>query len=180
MPPFLRPVGWVVAAVCLCSGCGKKGGPNPDNPGPAPPVAAHVGPPLTDEDYREFGRKLETAVATGDNAEVGRLIRVMDLFERSISDLDLSAGMKKGMMTGASRQSGQFAGQLTDVTKNGGSYTLVRVRTVDGRKKALFRLLFAEGGVNYHEFSLARYPDGQVGTEDLYIYLSGEPLTQTF
>lgn len=174
-----RPLCWAVLAACLCAGCGKKG-PNPDDPGPAPPVAAHVGPPLTDEDYREFGRKLEKAVAEGDTAELGRLIRVMDLFERSISDLDLSASMRKGVMAGASQQSGQFAGQIAEVVKNGGSYTLVRVRTVDGRKKALFRLLFSEGGVNYHEYTLARYPDGLVGTEDLYIYLAGEPITQTF
>ena len=37
-----------------------------------------------------------------------------------------------------------------------------------------------DGGLNYHEFLLARSPDGQVVTEDMYVFLSGEMLTQTF
>jgi tetratricopeptide (TPR) repeat protein len=54
------------------------------------------------------------------------------------------------------------------------------VRTVDGRPRVLMRLIQGEGGLNYHEFTLTRYPDQQVAAEDVYIYVSGEPLTQTF
>jgi tetratricopeptide (TPR) repeat protein len=180
MRTLTPPLRWLVLAlvVTLAVGCKKKN-PDPDAAGPAPRVE-HTGPPLTEDDYKEFGAKLEKAVIDGDKAEVDRLVRVLDLFERSISDLSVTAAERKGMLAGASRSGGQFSQQFIDIVKSGGSYSVVRVRTIDDRPRILLRLIHPEGAVNYHEFSLVRYPDGQIATEDIYIYLSGEQLTQTF
>jgi tetratricopeptide (TPR) repeat protein len=168
----------VVLAATLVAGCKKKG-PDPDAPGPAPAVE-HIGPPLTEDDYREFGEKLEKAVADGDRAELDRLVRILDLVERSASDLHLTQSERKGLLAGASGAAGQFSQQFINAVQDGGSYSVVRVRTIDDRPRVLLRMIDSEGSVNYHEYTLARYPDGQIGTEDIYIYISGEPLTQTF
>jgi tetratricopeptide (TPR) repeat protein len=168
----------VAAVAAIAVGCKKKG-PDPDTPGPAPAVA-HTGPPLTGDDYREFGAKLERAVAEGDKTEVDRLVRVLDLVERSAGDLQLTPSERKGLSAGASRSTQQFSQQFIDAAKAGGSYSVVRVRTVNDRPRILLRLIPADGGVDYHEYSLARYPDGRVATEDIYIYSMGESLTETF
>lgn len=142
-------------------GCGKDIS-NPDSVGPAPPVA-QVGPPLTEADYRQFGEKLESAVATGDKDEVDRLIRIRSLAERSISDLDLAPDLKKGVLFGAKEgYGGRMAEYLIELSKAGGSYSFLRVRTVDGHFSSLLRVLPPEGGFNYHEITLVRYPDGHI------------------
>jgi tetratricopeptide (TPR) repeat protein len=172
----------LVAIAVLVVGCKKKlpdPDPDPDAADPAPPVE-HTGLPLTEQDYQEFGQSLEKAVATGDKATVDRLLRLMDPFERSFSDLNLTSTERRDMLAGAASGAGQFANQFIEIVKNGGSYSVVRVRTVGGRPRVILRLLQPEGAINYHEFTLVRYPDGQVGAEDIYIYLSAEPLTQTF
>jgi tetratricopeptide (TPR) repeat protein len=135
---------------------------------------------VTEDECKEFAEKLAKATSEGKKAEFNKLVPVMDLVERSISDLGLAANEKKGILAGASGAGGQYAELITQQVKNGGSYSVLRVRVVDGRPRALMRLVSPEGAVNYHEYTLARYPDGQIATEDIYIYASGEPLTQTF
>ena len=168
-----------VLASILFVGCGKKDLPDPDSAGPAP-AAASVGPPLTDEDYKAFSQQLENAVATGNTADADHLLRLLDLFERSIGDLELGAQFKKDLAKGAARGAGKLSHEFVDCVKNGGSYIFLHVHSVDGQKRALFRMRHAEGAVNYHDYSLARYPDGQIGTADIYVYLSGEPMSQSF
>jgi tetratricopeptide (TPR) repeat protein len=168
----------LVGLTVLVVGCKKKV-PDPESAGAAPAMV-HTGAPLTEDDCKAFGEKLETAVAAGDTAEVNRLLRINDLIERSVGDLGLTASEKKSLLAGAARAGGQFADLFIKVVKEGGSYSVLRVRTADGRPRVLLRLIHGEGAVNYHEFTLVRYPDQQIAAEDIYIYVSGEPLTQTF
>src|SRR5947209_8282600 len=78
MSGSIRPGCWFIIAVLLCAGCGKKNLPDPDAPGPAPALTS-VGPPLTNEEYEEFGLKMEKAVSSGDKTEVDRLLRIVEL-----------------------------------------------------------------------------------------------------
>jgi tetratricopeptide (TPR) repeat protein len=171
---------WLALAsfTILIVGCSKKV-PNPESAGVAPAVA-HTGAPLTEDDCREFGEKLQKAIAIGDTAAAHRLFRINNLLERSISDLDLSASEKKGVLTGAAKAGTEFPAQFIRIVKEGGNYSLLRVRIVEGRPRVLMRLITDEGALNYHEFTLVRYPDQEIATEDVYIYTSGEPLSQTF
>lgn len=180
MPSLFAPPRWLAVVALtglLVVGCKKKVR-DPESAGPAP-AAAHTGAPLTENDCKEFGEKLAKAVADEDKAAVKNLFRVNDLIERSVSDLGLTANEKKNLLAGAASYD-QFGGQFLKVVKEGGSYSVLRVRVVDGRPRVIMRLIHSDGGVSYHEFSLVRYPDGQIATEDVYIYASGEPLSQTF
>jgi tetratricopeptide (TPR) repeat protein len=180
MPNLFASSRWLalVGLIVLVVGCKKKV-PDPESADPAPAMV-HTGPPLTEDDCKEFGEKLEKAVADGDSATVNKLLRINDLFERSISDLGLSAKDKKAVLAGAANAAGQFGAQFMKVVQEGGSYSVVRARTVNGRPRVLLRLVHGAGAVNYHEFTLVRYPDQQIATEDIYIYAAGEPITQTF
>jgi tetratricopeptide (TPR) repeat protein len=142
--------------------------------------AEPTGQPVTEAECKKFAEKLAKAATDGNKAEFNKLVPVVDLFERSMSDLELAANEKKTMLKAASTVSGQYADLITQQVKDGGSYSVLRVRVVDGRPRALLRLVSPEGAVNYHEYTLARSPDGQIVTEDIYVYASGEPLTKTF
>ena len=177
---FVNTLPWslsLLVALVFAPGCKKKA--LPDSATPAPPVE-HIGPPLTDEDYLEFGRDLEKAIASGDAAAANKLFRIIDLFQRSLADLDLSDADKQGLIRGATASKATLAGQIVDQFKKGGKYTVLRARTVDSKKQVIMRFISAEGALNYHTFTLVRYPDGQIGAEDVGILVTGEVLTQTF
>lgn len=168
----------LIGLAVLLVGCKKKVR-DPDSADPAPAMV-NTGAPLTEDDYKEFGEKIEKAVATGDADALNRLFRVNDLIERSVSDLGLTPSEKKSFLAGVASGGSRFAAQFIKVVQQGGSYLVVRVRTVDGRPRVILRLIHAEGAVNYHEFTLVRYPDQQIAAEDIHIYASGEPISQTF
>jgi hypothetical protein len=54
----------------------------------------------------------------------------------------------------------------------------VRIREQSSEKRIIFRLIVPNGGLNYHEILLARR-EGQVRPVDIYIYFSGERLTES-
>lgn len=180
MPSFFSSSQWpvLVGLTFLIVGCSKNL-PDPDSAGAAPAMA-HTGAPLTEDDCKKFGENLENAVLAEDTAEFNRLFRFKEMLERSVSDLGLSASEEKGFVAGASKAGSAFPAQFIKVVQEGGSYTMLRVRTVDGRPRVLLRLLHGDGAVNYHELTLVRYPDQQIAAEDIYIYASGEPISQTF
>lgn len=167
------------ALVALAAGCKPAAAPVPAAGTPAPAVAD--GTPATEADCREFAAKVETAVRDKDRATLGQLFALTTLMERSIADLTLSGTNKesvlKGLKTAAARNS--FVDQIMAEIEKGGSYKLLRVHEVDGRTRALLRLLTTESGVNYHDILLTRYPDGRVSLEDVYVFAAGEMLTQS-
>jgi tetratricopeptide (TPR) repeat protein len=180
VPTLFKFTRWplVFGFVLFVAGC-KKELPNANTPGVAP-AAVHTGAPLTEADGQAFGAKLESAIAAGDTAAVKDLMRPAEILERSVSDLGLSSSDKKNLFTLGERVSSTFPEQFTKVAADGGSYDVIRVRMVAGRPRVIVRLMHPEGASNYHEYTLIRYPDNQIAAEDVYIYLSGEPLSHTF
>lgn len=166
----------------LCSlvvaGCSSKSNSGPVTPTAAPQMV-QTGPPVTAEEAKQFGEALEKAVAAIDRPNAEKLFHMSELVDRSISDLNPPAAFVKGMKAGIAK-GGTLSGQIITSVENGGSYKLLRVKTVNGSYRPLFRLLLPDSGVNYHEFELARYPDGHVGTADIHVAMTGEPITQTF
>jgi hypothetical protein len=89
---------------------------------------------------------------------------------------DLLAGLKHSM-----EQPTGVTGQLILNSKQGGTFSYLRIRQNHGRQMVLFRLLkpISQGGCNYMEFVPQRSADGKVRTSDIYVYLSGEFLSAT-
>jgi hypothetical protein len=165
-------------ALLLSSACNKQQpAPNPETPAPAVQAA---GPPVTEDETKQFGQQLAQAVAAGNLAQLDRMLHMNDLLKRMVSDLNLSTNEWRDFERGAQNamQRSGFGQQLQQVVAAGGNFKFLRVHKVDGRPRALFRMISAEGALNFQDFTLARFPDG-VGMEDVYIFLSGEFLSQT-
>jgi hypothetical protein len=132
----------------------------------------------SDEACLEVAKKIERSMAEDQGAWVDRNFDVDALMARVMRDAPGDAAFKKGFEKGL--RSKFNIGALTGkaVTESG-SYKFLRVRTANGRKSALFRVLI-DGSFNYHEYLLEVSPQGAVRPVDIYIYLSGEYLSQAF
>ncbi len=179
MRPHFRPARLLLGCLLLLTHACAKRADVPEVATPAPP-AKQIGPPVSEEEARQFAEQFTRALQAGDMEQMHRLLHMPDLVERLVSDFGLSERDRRNIIAGArdaTRQNG-FGQQLHRNVTAGGSYKLLRVRTAGGQQRALFRMVSPDGAVNYHEFLLARFPDG-VGMEDVYIHATGEPLSQS-
>lgn len=92
----------------------------------------------------------------------------------------VSIGITNGMVKeidaaifGGQDQFGQPVG-------GGGGYQFLRFRELDGFRTALFRFQLGgeDGGINYHKLMLSKI-NGQVRIVDIFVYLTGERMSQT-
>lgn len=174
---LLRAVMALIPVAFLAAGCRSKNNSDPATPSAAPQLV-QTGAPVSAEDAKQFGEALEKAIAANDRPSVEKLLHVSEIVDRSVSDLNPPASLLNGIKA-AMAAGGPIIGQLLSTVENGGSFKLLRIKTVDGTSRPLFRMLFPDSGVNYFEFELARYPDGQIGMVDLQTAMTGEPFTQT-
>jgi tetratricopeptide (TPR) repeat protein len=166
------------AAAIVAVSCNKKSAlPSPETP--APPMQP-FGPPPTEEEAKQFAQKLEEAVRAHDVSTVEQLLRTRDLVQRSVSDLGLSEQELRDVMRGADIgiKESSLGERIVRQVSAGGSFKLLRVHVVDGRPRALFRLILSTKAVNYHDFVVARYADGAIAMEDVYVFTGGEMLSQ--
>jgi hypothetical protein len=145
--------------------------------GSAAPRIADTGPPVTQAEAEEYGRKLEKAFADGDADSLATLLRVDDLCRRAFSDFNLSADNQKGLDDAIQKRrlGSLMCRQWVDQLKGA---KVLRVRERDGRRTVLLRTYEENQGLNYLEFTLARAADGRPATEDVYVFMIGETFTQ--
>jgi hypothetical protein len=182
-------IGSLIAALAapavILSGCGRTdldvagttAKPAPvESSGAAPAVAeTAASPPVTDEECRAFALAVENAVQGGDVAAFNALIDWDAALETATAGIKAPEGSRKGFIQGVKGSMQKEQGlvpQIVATVKGGGSYKFLHVR--------VFRLVMPDSdGVNYHDFVLARGPDGKVRAADVYIFLSGELISQT-
>ncbi|MBA4191547.1 MAG: hypothetical protein C0467_26505 [Planctomycetaceae bacterium] len=170
-----RLAAFLVSAV-LISGCKRTDTVTPD--AAIPPVADLSNVPLTDADYSEFGRSLEKAVAAKDRTAVNQLLRMKEVMQRAHRELNLQLSPVDQERLRIIEERDYLGENIITGVQNGGSYSFLRVRIVDGQKRVLMRVITAEDALTYHDIFLTRYPDGQVGTHDLYDFSKGELMTR--
>jgi tetratricopeptide (TPR) repeat protein len=86
-----------------------------------------------------------------------------------IDKVQFKTGIKNGML----KQLPMLAEEL-----GAQEYTLLRTYVKDGKHHALFRLHITDGGINYHDYELDE-KDGKVVINDLYIYTSGQTISES-
>jgi tetratricopeptide (TPR) repeat protein len=161
------------------SGCNKPAVPVA---GPSP-AAESVGKPLTDEECLAAGEEISEAVSSGDVAAFDRMIDWDSVNQRCTAGIDAPEPFRQGFIRGLNQSRLKVTGisnGLVDAVKKGGSYTLLHSHTRENRRWLLFRLLTPESGVNYHDLLLARRPDGKIKAVDMYVYMTGELISQTY
>lgn len=175
----------LLIGLCLfVTACNKRGDGDQSKLAPADSPAPNVplvGAPITDEEARNFAESLERAVVERDGKSISDLLRNVEFSKRMISDLGLPEEDMRIMMRDVEviAKSDNPLRSVCKVLDDGGSFKLLRVRTIGERKTALFRLIIDDAAFNYIEVHLARFPDGAVGMEDFYNFFTGEMLSQT-
>jgi len=168
----------LVGMCALLAGCKPK---PTQVPAATPAPAVIEGTPATEDECKEYGRKLEQAVNSKNQASVEMLISLEELAARCLSDLSMTGSQRQSIVQGvrAGVRKNALAAQLVSEVEQGGSFKLLRVHEVDGRARVMFRLIGTETGVKHFDFLLTRPQQGAITVEDIYVFTAGEMLTQT-
>lgn len=125
---------------------------------------------------KALAEKIETTINNGDASVFSSVLYVPEFIKRigehseSAKDPNVMAGFREGL------QLNDMGQQVIVSIKNGG-YHFLRSYQQAGRTHILFRM-FGDAGLNYHDFILYKVKDS-VKAADIYIYLSGEELSET-
>jgi hypothetical protein len=185
----------VVAASSLacCGGCGDVRSPSAHRDGAGPgsggAAAANSGDRLptaaetpSEAECREFAASVEKIALTGDAAGLNGTIDYDAIMEKGMAGIDAPEEGRRQFMRGLRQSLTGPAGlgsQVTRAAAAGGGYRLLRLRGDEAERRALFRLVATEGGVNYHEMYLKKCPDGKVRAGDIYVFLTAEKISDT-
>ena len=153
---------------------------NPDGTPSAESFAAHGGKP-SEEEAQQFALELEKAVAAGNLADANALFDWDALFDFATDTTEGSSQFRAGFIKGAKKEiqtPAALMGQITSLPAHGGAFKFLRCREKDGQLHVLFRLMTAEGALNYYDLVVLKSPDG-VRAADIYVAMSGELLSQT-
>ena len=190
--PFNQPF----ALLGLCAylavgsiGCGKQAG-NTGTPGGGSEQARSGGGQaaasdsgITEAEAGQFTNTMIQAIRSNNPTAVANGIDLDALVSLSVKDLGISDANLRGFTAGMKNSLSQSTGltaQLAASVANGGSCDLLRYVDVEGHKRARVRLVHANfSGVNYIDFVLGRNAAGQIIAQDMYIFYSGELLSQT-
>lgn len=179
-----RCPGFILSLCCLTgfvAGCAKKP-PAAPSANDAASTIGQTNEPITEEEARAFAEKFIEAALRNDSATVNALFDWNALADRCMEGTGLSgkflADAKKGMLSKLETEN-SFLAQVNQSAALGGSYRLLHIHEVDGRRRALIRLMVPEGGVNYHDFVLSKGQNGQCRGIDVHLFLSGEFLSTT-
>jgi hypothetical protein len=134
--------------------------------------------PSAMETCRAFCEYLEESLNDGDGSDLDEAIELDVILETATRGIDAPNDFKAGF-TDSVRDSFKLGVEIASKIEQGGSIKLLRMREQGGQPRALFRFLHS-GGVNYQELYLTPGSDGSIRVSDVFVYLSGETLAETF
>jgi hypothetical protein len=166
-------VGAVVSLLLsLGAGCARKDAVAPVAPAPAPTAPGPASPSISAADAEVFARAFAAAISGCDPEAVNAMLDLEELGER------VAAGRR--LPVTREQATAKLAATLCAKLGDEVHYQLLRLRIVDGQHRPLFRLLDdADDGVNYHELALAKGADGVIRAVDIYVYVTGEYLSES-
>ncbi|MEH6536586.1 MAG: hypothetical protein V7719_09350 [Psychroserpens sp.] len=102
--------------------------------------------------------------------------RILDL----IPSVDPQDEYVKSFVSGMKKGLNKFPNEIIAEVENGSYYDFISYRYDQTLQTyfALFRLYSSESGMNYHDFRIHK-KDGEMQFSDMYLYISGENLTET-
>ncbi|MBN1909246.1 MAG: hypothetical protein JW818_05875 [Pirellulales bacterium] len=163
-------------SVVLACGCRDSASSKPSTK-PVQSTAAKTGTMPSDEECRQFAAKIKEAIRTGDNAALDRLIDLDAILESATGGIPGVESARRQFIREArdmARLGFSYGSMLVGALEKGGSYDLLKIVTVDGQKRVRFRILLPEGGVNYHDWTVVKEPNGNVRAIDLFSHNVGE------
>ena len=135
--------------------------------------------PVTAAQAEDFAKRFEVAMSKCTH-DVEDMVDLDTMLRMGLAGKTMDRDFMKGVLQGA-RQSRATSQMLCSAVASGGSYKLLRIRTVDGEPRPIFRSIIKDGGFNYHELRLGTSEDNHnVRAVDMYVYISGENMSATF
>ncbi len=124
-----------------------------------------------------WAKALEQSVAERDILAAEKLVDFSPLTERTVANLPdkkFGQGFKRGI--DASNKA-----LIQKLAEDGTEYTFVGIKETEFNEPgALFRLMRSDGAVNYHLWCVQADERGEAIGVDVYVYLAGERLSNTF
>lgn len=131
-----------------------------------------------DKALEDLCRGIEESFRKGDPVVIDRAVDVDALVDRAVKGVNAEPASLAGFRAGV-KKSFEFGRALAHELGKEGTYRFVRVRTVGGTRRALFRMLVGEN-FSYQEYLLEARPGGEARIADVYIHLSGEWMSETY
>ena len=154
---------------------GSKSLPKVESP-EIPPPGVTRGPRITLAEARTVAKELQAAVEANDAGMVLRLIDLDNLIRHGLPNhLNGTQQEKQIVASFRSKFDEAFVRNL-----NAGDYQFLRASETPDGAQSIMRVLPKGGGLNYHRLVLGRNTQNKPCVVDLFVYLSGEPLSHTF
>jgi hypothetical protein len=84
---------------------------------------------------------------------------------------DFRQGLRQAIVT---PKAAGFGRAIMTAIESAGDYRPLRIHTMNGKVRVLFRLVSSNGALNYHDWVLGRSKTGAVVATDCYVFLIGE------
>jgi len=127
-------------------------------------------------------KSIETAIAHQDAALLNGLIDEVQMVDRVLAGLDVDQAFRTNFTQGVREGGGltKLSNEILGAVQRGGDFTFVRMVQKGDELRPLFRLTLPQsGGMNYHELVISVDANKQPRIADIYVYLSGELLSQS-
>lgn len=135
---------------------------------------------ISKQEIQSWANDFELAAVEGDRDKMNTLISwellVNDAMQSLTFGKDKNDTIKAGVIKGLTSP-GSYSDVLAETVSSGGSTKLIRFHKKEGKQFALFRTL-SDLGINYQDYQLTK-KDNQVVAEDVYIFITGDKLSQT-
>jgi tetratricopeptide (TPR) repeat protein len=140
------------------------------------------GVPAGDAEARAFADAFEKAVMSNDTAAVRAAIDIAAVIRRAVANLNVPEEIRVGLDLGSVLLSDagvidRFFSLSRAQIEQGARFRLLHLRRSNGEQRALFRLVYPNGGVAYNDCILVRHADGKVRIDDVYSFHAGESLS---
>ena len=137
--------------------------------------------PASDSEIAEFGRQVAAAVDGRDIDVLDELVDWQYILRRSTETIESSREFKSQYLeiTGSVSTRPIFEAWLTTIV-NGGSFTFLGARNLNGQASALFRIIQPSSSLNYCDLRVGKSINGDLKCTDLRVFTTGEYLSEQF
>ncbi len=141
-----------------------------------------VGEIPTMEEATNFALELEASLKDGDATAFIRAIDWSALTNRVLAGIPATeqARFDRRYLLQLFSENSGIAQSVADKIRQGGSYRFLRARPVDAHTLAVtFRLVDADGGLDYHDLYLQRRGQNLIQIQEFYLYHFDETFSET-
>lgn len=130
---------------------------------------------VTEAEAEAFGKKLEQTLSSGDTFDFSDMLNLQGILRYSANDI-FSGKEMEGFIQGGMTAETELLRQMS----GNNSVKFLNTKPWENGQGIMIRVLEESGGCNFHHWYLAKDSNNKVICVDLYIYMAGQTLSETF